>query len=179
MTKIKLCPSHAALKYIFFFILRDVGANCSSCLSNILGYSQPTYVTGYCNCLSYNILFSKSFSNQLLQMTIATARATLDISKDYTTLKTQWGLRNFKTFLNNIEWQIDHGIQNNNSSKNSCLNSTKAFLNDIKKNQTTKWVKYVNNVIIDHLNINSFRNNFVCAEKIIQVFEFFLVSESI
>ena len=79
--------------------------------------------------------------------------------------------------MNNFEWQIDQGIQNNNSSP--CLNSTKAFLNDIKKNQTTKWVKYVNNAIIDHLNINSFRNNFVCAEKIIQVFEFFLVSESI
>ena len=39
-------------------------------------------------------------------------------------------------------------------------------------------VKNANNIIIGHLNINSFRNKFVFAEEIIQVFDMFLVSES-
>ena len=39
-------------------------------------------------------------------------------------------------------------------------------------------VKNANNTIIGHLNINSFKNKFVFAEEIIQVFDIFLVSES-
>ena len=43
-----------------------------------------------------------------------------------------------------------------------------------KKNR----VKKANNAIIGHLNITSFRNKFVFAEEIIQVFDIFLASES-
>ena len=39
-------------------------------------------------------------------------------------------------------------------------------------------VKNADNTIIGHLNINSFRNTFVFAEEIIQVFNIFLVFES-
>ena len=39
-------------------------------------------------------------------------------------------------------------------------------------------VKNANNTIIGHLNINSFKNKFVFAEEIIQVFDISLVSES-
>ena len=39
-------------------------------------------------------------------------------------------------------------------------------------------MNYANNAITGHLNINSFRNEFVFAEEIIQVFDIFLVSES-
>ena len=53
----------------------------------------------------------------------------------------------------------------------------KLFLNDIKKIKQQR-VKNANNTIIGHLNINSFRNKFVFAEEIIQVFDIFLVSES-
>ena len=35
-----------------------------------------------------------------------------------------------------------------------------------------------NNTIIDHLNMNSFRNKFVFVEDIIKLFDVFLVSES-
>ena len=38
--------------------------------------------------------------------------------------------------MTNFEWQIDQGIQNDNSSPS--LNGAEAFLNDIKKNQTTE-----------------------------------------
>ena len=38
-------------------------------------------------------------------------------------------------------------------------------------------VKNANNAIIGHLNINSFKNKFVFAEEIIQVFDIFLLSE--
>ena len=84
-------------------------------------------------------------------------------------------VRNFKTFLTNFEWQIDQGIQNDNSSPS--LNGAEAFLNDIKKIKQQR-VKNANNTIIGHLNINSFRSKFVFAEEIIQVFDIFLVSES-
>ena len=84
-------------------------------------------------------------------------------------------VRNFKTFLTNFEWQIDQGIQNDNSSPS--LNGAEAFLNDIKKIKQQR-VKNANNTIIGHLNINSFRNKFVFAKEIIQVFDIFLVSES-
>ena len=57
------------------------------------------------------------------------------------------------------------------------LNDTEAFSNDIKKIKQRR-VKNVNNTIIAHLNINSFRNKFVFAEEIIQVFDIFLASES-
>ena len=56
------------------------------------------------------------------------------------------------------------------------MNDTEAFSNDIKKIKQRR-VKNVNNTIIAHLNINSFRNKFVFAEEIIQVFDIFLVSE--
>ena len=78
-------------------------------------------------------------------------------------------LRNF-FFLTNFTRQIDQGIQNDNGS--SSLNGAEAFLNDINA------TKNANNTIIGHLNINSFRNLFPFAEKIIQVFHIFLVSES-
>ena len=45
------------------------------------------------------------------------------------------------------------------------------------KNQTTE-IKNANNIIIGHLNINSFKNKFVFAEEIIHVFDIFIVSES-
>ena len=54
----------------------------------------------------------------------------------------------------------------------------KVFLNDIKKKKQQQRLKNANNTIIGHLNINSFRNKFVFAEEIIQVFDIFLVSES-
>ena len=44
--------------------------------------------------------------------------------------------RNFKTFLTNFKWQIDQGIQSDNS--NPSLNGVKAFLNDIKKTEGKK-----------------------------------------
>ena len=72
--------------------------------------------------------------------------------------------------MTNFTRQIDQGIQNDNGS--SSLNGAEAFLNDINAN------KNANNTIIGHLNINSFRNLFPFAEKIIQVFHIFLVSES-
>ena len=56
------------------------------------------------------------------------------------------------------------------------MNGTKAFLNNIKKIKQQR-VKNANNTIIGHLNINSFRNKFVFAEEVIQVFDIFLVSE--
>ena len=56
------------------------------------------------------------------------------------------------------------------------MNGTKAFLNDIKKIKQQR-VKNTNNTIIGHLNINSFRNKFVYAEEVIQVFDIFLVCE--
>ena len=46
------------------------------------------------------------------------------------------------------------------------------------KNIKQQRVKNANNTIIGHLSINSFRNKFVFAEEIIQVFDIFLVSES-
>ena len=84
-------------------------------------------------------------------------------------------VRNSKTFLTDFEWQINQGIQNDNSSPS--LNGAEAFLNDIKKIKQQR-VKNANNTIIGHLNINSFRNKFVFAKEIIQVFDIFLVSES-
>ena len=53
----------------------------------------------------------------------------------------------------------------------------RSVLNGIKKIKQHR-VKNANNIIIGHLNINSFRNKFVFAEDIIQVFDIFLVSES-
>ena len=50
-------------------------------------------------------------------------------------------------------------------------------LNDIKKMKQQR-VKNANNTIIGHLNINQFKNKFVFAEDIIQVFDIFLVPES-
>ena len=47
-----------------------------------------------------------------------------------------------------------------------------AFLNDIKKIKQQR-IKNANNTIIGHLNSNSFRNKFVFAEEIIQVFWYF------
>ena len=44
--------------------------------------------------------------------------------------------RNFKTFLTNFEWQIDQGIDSDNS--NPSLNGVEAFLNDIKKTEGKK-----------------------------------------
>ena len=72
--------------------------------------------------------------------------------------------------MTNFTRQIDQGIQNDNGS--SSLNGAEAFLNDINANKTA------NNTIIGHLNINSSRNLFPFAEKIIQVFHIFLVPES-
>ena len=57
------------------------------------------------------------------------------------------------------------------------MNGAEAFLNDIKKGKQQR-VKNTNNTIIGHLKINSFRNKFVSAEEIIQVFDIFLVSKS-
>ena len=53
----------------------------------------------------------------------------------------------------------------------------RSFLNGMKKTKQHR-VKNANNIIIGHLNINSFRNKFVFAEEIIQVFDMFLVCES-
>ena len=53
----------------------------------------------------------------------------------------------------------------------------RSVLNGIKKIKQHR-VKNANNIIIGHLNINSFRNKFVFAEEIIQVFDMFLVCES-
>ena len=72
--------------------------------------------------------------------------------------------------MTNFTRQSDQGIQNDNGP--SSLNGAEAFLNDINANKTA------NNTIIDHLNINSSRNLFPFAEKIIQVFHIFLVPES-
>ena len=72
-------------------------------------------------------------------------------------------VRKCKTFLTNFEWQIDQGIQNDNSSPS--LNGDKAFINDIKKIKQHR-VKNANNTVIGHLKINSFRNKFDFAEEI-------------
>ena len=48
------------------------------------------------------------------------------------------------------------------------------FLNDIKQQR----VKNASNTITGHLIINSFRNKFVFAKEIIQVFDIFLAFES-
>ena len=53
----------------------------------------------------------------------------------------------------------------------------RSFLNGMKKTKQHR-AKNANNIIIGHLNINSFRNKFVFAEEIIQVFDMFLLSES-
>ena len=49
-------------------------------------------------------------------------------------------VRNFKTFLTNFELQFHHGIQKDGSSPS--WNVAEAFLNDIKKNQTTESKKW-------------------------------------
>ena len=51
--------------------------------------------------------------------------------------------------MTNIEWQIDQGIQNDNSSPS--LNGTEAFLNHIKKIKQ-HWVKNATNIITGSLN---------------------------
>ena len=48
----------------------------------------------------------------------------------------------------------------------------------MKFKKSNNRVKKANNAIIGHLNINSFRNKFVFAEEIIQVFDILLASES-
>ena len=77
--------------------------------------------------------------------------------------------------MTNLEWQIDQGIQNDNSS--SSLNGSEAFSNSIKKIKQQR-VENAINTIFGQLNINSFTNKFVFVEEIILVFDIFLVSES-
>ena len=48
----------------------------------------------------------------------------------------------------------------------------------MKFKKSNNRVNKANTAIIGHLNINSFRNKFVFAEEIIQVFDIFLASES-
>ena len=81
-------------------------------------------------------------------------------------------VRNFKAFLAKLDWQENEDSVSGNSP---FVIGDSVFSNDIIRMKKQR-LDNASNTMIDHLNINSFRNKFV--GDIIKLFDVFLVSES-
>ena len=82
--------------------------------------------------------------------------------------------KNFKTPLTNLGWQE---YEDNVSGNSPFLIGDSVSSNDIIKTKKQR-LDNASNIIIGHLNINSFRKKFVFVQDIIKLFNVFLVSES-
>ena len=81
--------------------------------------------------------------------------------------------RSFQAFLTNLDWQE---YDNNVSDNSPFVIGDTVSSNDIIRMKQR--LDNATNIIIGHLNINSFRNKFVFIEDVIKLFDVFLVSET-